>query len=191
MGITFFFSQGPVFDLSNYIISFSTILINEIFVQIRTNIDFPTRITCEETAFSENHCICYDVSTMRVRRQNQVWKKLAKDAVRIRVPKSFLPTLTLFFHHISDAMAGDDRPDHGLTMIRQDRDAYRYPFYVLYGALSRAEKRMTPTQKRRAWNQFAHNCERRPRKTIETSGKGWPLEIANRQCSFPEYTLRS
>jgi hypothetical protein len=51
--------------------------------------------------------------------------------------------LTLFFHHVSDAMAGDDRPDHGLAKMRQGREHYQIPFYFIYGKLRRAEKRMS------------------------------------------------
>jgi hypothetical protein len=75
---------------------------------------------------------------------------LTRDSVRVRVPRAFLPALTLFFHHVSDAMAGDDRPDHGLAKMREGRDYYRDPFYVLYGTLRRAELRMQPSHARRA-----------------------------------------
>ncbi len=81
-------------------------------------------------------------------RFSRVALKVSRDSVRIRVPKAFLSTLALFCHHVSDAMAGDDRPDHGLAMIRQGRESYRDPFLWLYGSLSRAEKRMTTRQRR-------------------------------------------
>ena len=55
---------------------------------------------------------------MSVKRQDRIWKKLLEDAVRIRVPKAFLPILALFLHHVSDVMGGDDRPDHGLAKMR-------------------------------------------------------------------------
>ena len=89
-----------------------------------------------------------------MKRLDRIWKKVLDDSVRIRVPKAFLPILALFLHHVSDAMGGDDRPDHGLAKMRQDRDTYRYPFHLLYAALRRAEKRMTPTQHRKAWKKF-------------------------------------
>ena len=89
-----------------------------------------------------------------MKRQDRIWKKLLEDAVRIRVPKAFLPILALFLHHVSDAMGGDDRPDHGLAKMRQDRDSYRYPFHLIYSAVARAEKRMTPAQQHKAWKQF-------------------------------------
>ena len=91
---------------------------------------------------------------MSSKRLDRIWKKVLDDSVRIRVPKSFLPTLALFLHHVSDAMGGDDRPDHGLAKMRQDRDTYRYPFHLVYATVRRAEKRMTPAQHQKAWKQF-------------------------------------
>lgn len=79
---------------------------------------------------------------------------LARDSVRVRVPRAFLSTLTLFFHHVSDAMCGDDRPDHGLARMRHDRDYYDLPFYMLYGRLRRAEQRMRTAHYRKALQQF-------------------------------------
>lgn len=70
----------------------------------------------------------YDLSKLKSRRnpyakalkkQDAEWRLLysaiAHDSVRVNVPRAFLSTLTLFFHHVSDAMAGDDRPDHELS----------------------------------------------------------------------------
>ena len=74
---------------------------------------------------------------------NRVCGKIMSDSVHVRVPRAFLPILTLFFHHVSDAMAGDDRPDHGLAKMRQGREHYQIPFYFIYGKLRRAEKRMS------------------------------------------------
>ena len=74
---------------------------------------------------------------------NRVCGKITSDSVRAGVPRAFLPILTLFFHHVSDAMAGDDRPDHGLAKMRQGRKHYQIPFYFIYGKLRRAEKRMS------------------------------------------------
>ena len=51
-------------------------------------------------------------------------------------------------------MAGDDRPDHGLAMMRQGRECYRYPFYFLYGKLKRAEKKMHPAKHQKAARLF-------------------------------------
>jgi len=79
---------------------------------------------------------------------------MAKDSVRISVPRAFLPMLTLFFHHASDAMGGDDRPDHGLAMIRKGREHYRGPFYFLYGKLRRAFKKMDRAHERKAAQLF-------------------------------------
>ena len=73
----------------------------------------------------------------------RVCKAIAKDSVRISVPKAFLSTLTLLFHHVSDAMGGDDRPDHGLAKMRQGSEYYRAPFYLLCGKLKRAEDKMS------------------------------------------------
>ena len=75
---------------------------------------------------------------------------MTRDSVRISVPRAFLSVLTLFFHHVSDAIAGDDRPDHGLAMMRKGREHYRIPFYFLYGKLKRAEKRMSESRHRKA-----------------------------------------
>lgn len=83
-------------------------------------------------------------------RFSKIAGEVSRDSVRIRVPKAFLSTLALFCHHVSDAMGGDDRPDHGLAMIRQGREGYRDPFLWLYGSLYRAEKRMTTRQRRAA-----------------------------------------
>jgi hypothetical protein len=74
---------------------------------------------------------------------NRVCRKIMSDSVHVRVPRAFLPILTLFFHHVSDAMAGDDRPDHGLAKMRQGREHYQIPFHFIYGKLRRAEKRMS------------------------------------------------
>ena len=80
----------------------------------------------------------------------RVCSAMTRDSVRISVPRAFLSTLTLFFHHVSDAMAGDDRPDHGLAKMRQGREHYRIPFYFIYGKLDRAEKKMSGARHRKA-----------------------------------------
>ena len=79
---------------------------------------------------------------------------MTRDSVRVRVPRAFLSMLTLFFHHVSDAMGGDDRPDHGLAMMRQGREHYRIPFYFLYGKLKQAEKKMHTSDHRKAFQLF-------------------------------------
>lgn len=84
---------------------------------------------------------------------------MTQDSVRINVPCAFLSILTLFFHHVSDAMAGDDRPDHGLAMMRQSREHYRLPFYFVYGKLKRAENRMSETRHRQAVRVFSRYLE--------------------------------
>ncbi len=81
------------------------------------------------------------------------------DSVQVRVPRAFLPILALFFHHVSDAMGGDDRPDHGLAKMRQGREHYRPPFYFLYGKLKRAEKRMSESALRKAVGLFQRYLE--------------------------------
>ena len=86
------------------------------------------------------------------------WKrvcgKITSDSVHVRVPRAFLPILTLFFHHVSDAMAGDDRPDHGLAKMRQGREHYQAPFYFIYGKLRRAETRMSRSVLRKSLQLF-------------------------------------
>ena len=80
----------------------------------------------------------------------RVCSALTQDSVRISVPRAFLSILTLFFHHVSDAMAGDDRPDHGLAKMRQSHEHYRIPFYFIYGKLKQAEDRMSETRHRKS-----------------------------------------
>ncbi len=93
-----------------------------------------------------------------LKKQDAEWRRLCsaitRDSVRVSVPRAFLSTLTLFFHHVSDAATGDDRPDHGLAKMRQGREYYRFPFYFLYGKLRRAEKRMRGPHYRKALQQF-------------------------------------
>ena len=89
----------------------------------------------------------------------RVCSKMSRSSVRISVPKAFLSTLTLFFHHASDAMAGDNRPDHGLAMMRQGREYYKNPFYFLYGKLKRAEKKMLLSESRKACELFCRYHE--------------------------------
>lgn len=79
---------------------------------------------------------------------------MAKDSVRVSVPRAFLAMLVLFFHHVSDAMVGDDRPDHGLAKMRSGRKHYRDPFYFLYGKLRRASRKMSPAHQRKAAQLF-------------------------------------
>ena len=90
---------------------------------------------------------------------NRVCSALVRDSVRVRMPRAFLSVLNLFFHHVSDAMAGDDRPDHGLAMMRCGKEHYRAPFYVLYGKLKRAEERMSPSHDRKVLRLFHRYCE--------------------------------
>jgi hypothetical protein len=72
---------------------------------------------------------------------NRVYRKISSDSVHVRVPRAFLPILTLFFHHVSDAMAGDDRPDHGLAKIGKVGNIIRFHFTL--SKLRRAEKRIS------------------------------------------------
>lgn len=90
---------------------------------------------------------------------NRVCRRILTDSVYVRVPRAFLPTLTLFFHHVSDAMAGDDRPDHGLAKMRQGREHYQMPFYFIYGKLRRAEKRMSRSVLRKSLELFHRYLE--------------------------------
>ena len=103
---------------------------------------------------------------MKTRKKNTVdaeWRRICSaitnDCVRISIPRAFLPTLTLFFHHVSDAMAGDDRPDHGLAKMRQSREHYQHPFYFLYRKFKRAEKRMKPSHLREVIKYFHRYIE--------------------------------
>lgn len=103
------------------------------------------------------------MKTRKSNKQNAEWRRvcsaMSKDSIRIGVPRAFLSLLTLFFHHVSDAMAGDDRPDHGLAMMRQGREHYRTPFYFLYAKLRRAEKRMSGSRYRKALQLFHRYLE--------------------------------
>ena len=92
--------------------------------------------------------------TKRDTQWSRVGSAINGDSIRISVPRAFLPVLTHFFHHVSDALAGDDRPDHGLAMMRQSREYYRAPFYFLYGKLRRAEKKMRGSHHRKALQLF-------------------------------------
>ena len=96
-------------------------------------------------------------------KRNAEWQRvcsaMTRDSVRISVPRAYLSTLTLFFHHVSDAMAGDDRPDHGLAKMRQGREHYRLPFYFVYGKLKRAEGRMSEARHRKAAEVFSRYFE--------------------------------
>ena len=84
----------------------------------------------------------------------RICSTITEDSVRVAVPRAFLSILIHFFHHVSDAMAGDDRPDHVLAMMRRGRAHYRIPFYHLYGKLKRAEKRMSESRHRKALQFF-------------------------------------
>jgi len=94
------------------------------------------------------------MNARRCDKRNAEWLRIcsgiSRDSVRISVPRAFLSTLTLFFHHVSDAMAGDDRPDHGLARMRQGRGHYRILFYFIYGKLKGAEERMGGVRSRQA-----------------------------------------
>lgn len=86
---------------------------------------------------------------------DRICSKIMTNNIRVKVPRAFLPVLTLFFHHISDALYGDDRPDHGLAMMRQGREYSSIPFYFLYGKLRRAEKKMSAAQQSKALRLFS------------------------------------
>ncbi len=119
---------------------------------------------------------------MKARKNDETdaeWRRvcaaLTQDRVRISVSCAFLSILTLFFHHVSDAMAGDDRPDHGLAKLRQGREYYRVPFYVIWGKLKRAEEKMSEARSRQAsriFGRYIELLEKRDRSFRETiSGK--------------------
>ena len=103
----------------------------------------------------------------------RICSAMTRDSVRIRVPRAFLSTLTLLFDHVVDAMAGDDRPDHGLARMRQGRAHYRIPFHFLCVKLGRAEKRMSEARHRQAARVFhrylelSEERERKFRKAIQ------------------------
>ena len=103
----------------------------------------------------------------------RICRAMTQDSVRISVPRAFVPTLTLFFHHVSDAMGGDDRPDHGLAKMRQGREYYRSPFYRLYGKLKRAEKKMSASQYRKAQQLFHryHEFSNKDRSALKVEGR--------------------
>ena len=107
----------------------------------------------------------------------RVCSAMTRDSVRISVPRAFLPILALFFHHVSDAMAGDDRPDHGLAKMRQGREHYRLPFYFVYGKFKRAEDKLSEVHHRKAAQVFHRHLElseerdRRFREVIKRMGK--------------------
>lgn len=107
------------------------------------------------------------------------WRRICfamtRDSVRISVPRAFLSTLTLFFHHVSDAMAGDDRPDHGLAKMRQGREHYQLPFYFIYGKLKRAEESMSDARHRKAvrvFHRYLELLEERERRFRERIKEG-------------------
>ena len=107
----------------------------------------------------------------------RIGQAMVKDSVRISVPRAFLSTLTLFFHHVSDAMGGDDRPDHGLAKMRQGREYYRGPFHLLYGKLKRAEEKMGATHYHKALQLFHqyHECLNKREKSLKNK-KSIPSE---------------
>lgn len=121
------------------------------------------------------------MKTKKHGKKDTEWRRICsamtRDNVRIGVPRAFLSMLTLFFHHVSDAMAGDDRPDHGLAKMRQGREHYRLPFYFIYGKLKRAEEKMSEARHRQAVRVFSRYLElleerdRRFRKTIKERTK--------------------
>lgn len=52
--------------------------------------------------------------------------------------------LSMVFYHLTDYMAGDDRPDHGWNKLKQIRDFKsedKEIFYKLYGKFWRAKMR--------------------------------------------------
>ncbi|SRR5258706_9769213 len=94
-----------------------------------------------------------------------------QDSARFRLPKGAISILNHFFRHVTDAMGGDDRPDHGLARMRQGRDYYRTPFLFLRHALMRAERRLTKAQQRRASNLLYKMME---------AEKAWDEEFTDR-----------
>ena len=82
---------------------------------------------------------------------NRTLQAICRDSARIRVPRPVIPTLTSFFRHVVDAMEGDDRPDHGLAMMRKGREYYRMPFLMLRHALARHERTLTEAQRRQGY----------------------------------------
>lgn len=119
------------------------------------------------------------MKTRRNDKKDTEWRRicsaLTRDSVRVSVPRAFLSTLSLFFHHVSDAMAGDDRPDHGLAKMRQGREHYRLPFYFIYGKLKRAEEKMSEARHRQAIRVFSRYLE-----LLEERDKGFREAIKRR-----------
>ena len=99
---------------------------------------------------------------------------ISQDSARVRVPRSALPTLANFFRHVVDAMEGDDRPDHGLAMMRNGRGYYRMPFLMLRHALARSERKLTDGQRRRGYRLL---------QTLMESGEAWSQELRHKRPS--------
>lgn len=97
---------------------------------------------------------------------------ITRDSARIRIPRSIIPVLTLFFDHVVDAMNGDDRPDHGLAKMRQGREYVQTPFLILRMALKRIERKLTESQRQRGFDLL---------QKLMDSEKAWGEEIRNRR----------
>ena len=78
--------------------------------------------------------------TKRDTEWHRVCSAITTDSVRVSVPRAFLSTLTLFFHHVSDTMAGDNRPDHGLVMMRESHHRKVLRLLHRYYELSKKQK---------------------------------------------------
>lgn len=88
-------------------------------------------------------------STMKpIERARLLAKEVLRDSVQVRVPRAFLPAISLFLHHSIDAMFGDDRPDHGLAKVRAGKDAFKVPTLELSRLVRRAMKRTSKEQER-------------------------------------------
>ena len=79
---------------------------------------------------------------------------LESDKVTLRIPRGFVPALNLFLHHVSDALFGDDRPDHGLAKMRSGKEYFKDPMWFLMGLLKRSELKMSSDVRDRACEMF-------------------------------------
>jgi len=139
------------------------------------------------------------VKARNVNKLEVEWKrvcgKIMSDSVRVTVPRAFLPVLTLLFHHVSDAMAGDDRPDHGLAKMRQGREHYQIPFHFIYGKLRRAEKRMSQSVLRKSLQLFHRYLELSEDREVRfrekvMCGSPRPEAVGHRESRMPRERTR-
>lgn len=114
-----------------------------------------------------------------MKRRKELWQRelagIYKDCIRVRIPRAHLSMLSLLFHHVSDAMAGDDRPDHGLAMMRKGLEFTRGPFDNIFWGVERAYKRMTSTQRTKAARLYSEYLDAK-----RESDQRWRAELLQR-----------